>query len=96
MKSGTYRELMGRLAAIEEYIRTPKPQQFPTTDDLWLDNAAVCAYLKVSRRTLQRYRSNGTIAYSMIGHKAYYRGSEVKRMLEKCHTKRGPEPSSEE
>jgi hypothetical protein len=90
MKSGTCRELMGRLAAIEEYVSAQRPQapRMPTTEELWLDNATVCAYLKISRRTLQRYRSNGTIVYSMIGHKAYYKISEVKRLLE-MHVKRG-------
>jgi hypothetical protein len=97
MKSGTYRKLMDRLVAIEEYIRTQRPQIVPVsvTEELWFDNAAVCAYLKISRRTLQRYRSDGTLAYSMIGHKAYYKASEIKRLLEKRHVKRG-EVSSEE
>jgi NDP-sugar pyrophosphorylase family protein len=95
MKSGAYRELMEKLDAIDKYIRAKRVRK-PVTDDLWLDNDAVCTYLKVSRRTLQRYRASGTIAYPMIGHKTYYKGSEVQRMLEKRHTKRESEPSSEE
>ncbi len=82
MKSGAYRELMDRLAAIEEYIRTERERQ-SVAEELWLDNEAVCAFLKVSRRTLQRYRSSGTIAYSMIGRKTYYKISEVRRLLER-------------
>jgi hypothetical protein len=100
MKSGTCRKLMERLAAIEEYIRADKPQILPTPvkDELWFDNEAVCAYLKVSLRTLQRYRSDGTLAYSMVGHKSYYKASEIKRLLEKRSVKRdneSPELSSE-
>jgi hypothetical protein len=93
MKSGTCRKLIERLAAIEEYIRAEKPQILPTpvNDELWFDNEAVCAYLKVSRRTLQRYRSDGTLAYSMVGHKAYYKASEIKRLLDKRSVKRGNE-----
>jgi hypothetical protein len=88
MKSGTCRELIGRLAAIEEYIRTEKPRK-PVGDDIWLDNDAVCVWLKISRRTLQRYRSTGTLSYSLIGRKTYYRAAEIKRLLEKTRVKRG-------
>jgi len=41
--------------------------------DEWLDNQEVCQLLKVSKRTLQTYRDNGTdngtLAYSQIGYK---------------------------
>ena len=34
--------------------------------------------LKVSKRTLQRYRSDGKLPYFMIGHKTYYRVNDVR------------------
>ena len=56
--------------------------------EIWLDNEAVCVYLKISKRTLQRYRSNGVIAYSLIGKKTYYTISEIKRLLEEKRIQR--------
>ncbi|MBR0560763.1 helix-turn-helix domain-containing protein, partial [Neokomagataea anthophila] len=40
-----------------------------------LDNQDLSFLLKVSYRTLQRYRTNGKLPYFMIGHKTYYRSS---------------------
>lgn len=43
----------------------------------WLDNQDVCQLLNISLRTLQSYRDRGILAYSMIGHKCYYKASDV-------------------
>jgi hypothetical protein len=87
MKSGAYRELMDKIDTIEQCVRAKKVQK-PVGDDIWLDNDAVCAWLKISRRTLQRYRSTGTLAYSLIGRKTYYKAAEIKRLLEKKRVRR--------
>lgn len=81
MKSGSFRSLMDKIEAIEKHICQPEPEK-PPLQEIWLDNETVCAYLKISRRTLQRYRSNGVIAYSLVGRKTYYTISEIKRLLE--------------
>ncbi|GHV00806.1 DNA-binding protein [Bacteroidia bacterium] len=41
-------------------------------DNKWLNNDEVCELLKISKRTLQACRDNGTIHFSQIGHKCYY------------------------
>lgn len=38
----------------------------------WIDGQEVMQKLKISPRTLQTLRSNGTIPYTRIGHKLYY------------------------
>lgn len=81
MKSGDFQALMERIEVIEKYIYQMEPKK-PPLQEIWLDNEAVCAYLKISRRTLQRYRSNGVITYSLVGRKTYYTISEIKRLLE--------------
>ena len=45
----------------------------------WLDNQEVCLLLKVSPRTLQTLRDNGTLAYTQICHKTYYTNVEQKK-----------------
>lgn len=49
----------------------------------WLDNQDVCQLLNISLRTLQSYRDRGILAYSMIGHKCYYKTSDVCSFIEK-------------
>lgn len=39
------------------------------------------AWLKVSRRTLQDYRSNGMIAYYQLGGKILYKESDIEKMV---------------
>ena len=46
-----------------------------------LTDREVSARLKVSRRTLQDYRNNGTIAYYQLGGKILYKESDIERML---------------
>lgn len=87
MKSGAFRELMDKIEAIEKHICRMEPEKSPL-QEIWLDNEAVCAYLKISKRTLQRYRSNGVIIYSLIGRKTYYTISEIKRLLEEKRIQR--------
>jgi len=47
----------------------------------WLDNQDVCQTLNISPRTLQTFRDNGTLAYSQIQHKIYYKAEDVENML---------------
>lgn len=49
----------------------------------WLDNQDVCQLLNISLRTLQSYRDRGILAYSMIGHKCYYKSSDIHLFIEK-------------
>lgn len=53
----------------------------------WLDNQEVCEILNISKRTLQTYRDNGTLAYTQIGHKMYYRPEDVELLINKLKTK---------
>lgn len=47
----------------------------------WLDNQDVCRMLDISPRTLQTLRDNGTLAYSQICHKTYYRPEDVELIV---------------
>ena len=87
MRSGDYQALMDRIEAIEKNIYQTEPKR-PPLQEIWLDNEVVCSYLKISKRTLQRYRSNGVITYSLIGKKTYYTISEIKRLLEEKRIQR--------
>ena len=47
----------------------------------WLDNQDVCQMLNISPRTLQTLRDNGTLAYSQINRKVYYKPEDVEHIL---------------
>lgn len=47
----------------------------------WMDNQDVCRMLNISSRTLQTLRDNGTLAYSQINHKTYYRPEDVQSIV---------------
>ncbi|GAB6010007.1 helix-turn-helix domain-containing protein [Dysgonomonas reticulitermitis] len=53
----------------------------------WLDNQDVCQILNISKRTLQTYRDNGTLPYSQINHKMYYKPEDVERVLNQLKNK---------
>jgi hypothetical protein len=48
----------------------------------WLDNQDVCQILNISKRTLQTYRDNGTLPYSQINHKMYYKPNDVQKVMQ--------------
>jgi len=50
-------------------------------DEKILDNQDLAFLLKVSKRTLQRYRSDGKLSYFAIGHKTYYKVNDVREFV---------------
>ena len=46
-----------------------------------LDNQDLCELLNTSKRSIQRYRSSGTLKYQMLWHKVYYKESDVQEFL---------------
>jgi phage-related protein len=54
----------------------------------WMDNQDVCQLLNISPRTLQTLRDNGTLAYTQISHKTYYKPEDVKKILPAVEEKR--------
>ena len=55
----------------------------------WLDNQDVMLALHVSLRTLQTLRSNGTLPYSRINNKIYYRRRDIERLLNENYSQKG-------
>ena len=49
--------------------------------ELYLTDKELSERLRISRRTLQEYRSSGKIPYYMVCGKVLYRQSEIERLL---------------
>lgn len=60
--------------------------QFKQLDE-WLDNQDVCLFLNISPRTLQTLRSNGTLSFTQIERKLYYKKKDVIQLLENGKSK---------
>ncbi|MDP1620910.1 MAG: helix-turn-helix domain-containing protein [Bacteroidales bacterium] len=48
----------------------------------WLDAADVCRKLKISKRSLDRYRMSGALPYSKIKRKIFYSVTDILHCLE--------------
>lgn len=92
--SEAYKELIERLKRIERYV-LERSLSSESLDEMWVDSYAVCQYLQISERTLQRLRSKGEIAYSVLGGKIYYTLGAIKHALESRTIKRSEEQFAE-
>ena len=68
------------LASMQEDKKENPPLTEMLEDDT-MDIQDVCMLLHVSKRTLQRYRSDGLLPYRMHRHKTYYRKSDVEMFI---------------
>ena len=81
IERSTYEEL---LTSFNSFVTQMKVMADRGTDKRlgeWLDNQDVCQILNISPRTLQTLRQNGTLAYSQIEHKIYYKPEDVERII---------------
>ena len=73
-------ELSKDFTLIKEYIMIVK--QSKSLNDAWMDGQEVMLLLKISKRTLQSMRDNGTLPFSRINGKFYYKTEDIQLMLE--------------
>ena len=81
MESSAYRELMEKIDGIAAYVRKSENRKRESDTEILLDNEQVSALLQISKRTLQRLRSEKRISYFMIRGNCRYSFSEVERMV---------------
>jgi len=65
---------------LEILVEKSKKAKGPLTD-VWLDTSEVARILKISTRTLQNYRDMRVIPFSQIGHKIYFKASDIEKYL---------------
>jgi len=56
-------------------------------EEVWLDTSEAARVLKVSTRTLQNYRDYGTLPFSKIGSKIYFKASDIENLLTEHYSK---------
>ena len=65
----------------DESLPIVKNEQGEKKAERWMDSHAVCRKLRISPRTLQTLRDNGTLAFTKIGNRTYYRLEDVERVI---------------
>ncbi|MBS7120329.1 MAG: helix-turn-helix domain-containing protein [Dysgonomonas sp.] len=71
--------LNNALPYIEHVLKTHKPL---FDGERYLTSEELCSILKISRRTLQDYRSNGVLPFIQLPGKVLFRESDIKKVLE--------------
>ena len=81
IERSTYEELLTSFNSFVAQMRAIADRGTDKKLGNWLDNQDVCQMLNISPRTLQTLRNNGTLAYSQINRKVYYKPEDVERIL---------------
>jgi hypothetical protein len=81
IERSTYEELLTSFNSFVAQMRAMADRGTDTKLGEWLDNQDVCQMLNISPRTLQTLRDNGTLAYSQINRKVYYKPEDVEGIL---------------
>jgi len=81
IERSTYEELLTSFNSFVAQMRAMADRGTDKKLGNWLDNQDVCQMLNISPRTLQTLRDNGTLAYSQINRKVYYKPEDVERIL---------------
>ena len=76
-----YEEMVGKLNRLSDQVNEILRKREEKRLSRWMDNQEVCQQLRISLRTLQTLRDNGTLAYSQIGHKIFYKLEDVQRTI---------------
>lgn len=85
IESEAYKKLVQKIEWLHAYVKKQEKKntiiQESDPSEVWLNDQDAAVILRVSKRTMQRLRSNGEITYSIRGGKAWYTLAEVKRLL---------------
>lgn len=73
--------IMNRFDLLSEYIKDARQQRSSVDGEELLDNQDLLQMLKISNRSLQRYRSSGRLPYYTISGKLYYKLSDVHQFI---------------
>lgn len=79
-------ELLRRLDNIDRILKQLTVSVRRTfQNDAFLTDSELSHLLKISRRTLQEYRTSGVIPYYLICGKVLYKASEIQQLLQSAY-----------
>ena len=83
-----FEEMAAKFSSFAERVDALLAKQGGKSLNRWMDNQEVCQQLNISPRTLQTLRDNGTLAYSQINHKVFYKPKDVLSIVKLIEGKR--------
>jgi len=78
-----FETMMTRFENLSEKIRALCHRHSRKSLNKWYDNQDVCLILRISPRKLQTLRDNGTLPYTQINRKLFYRIEDVQNLIVK-------------
>ena len=82
IEAATFQEMKMTLKHFSTRIRQIVGKTLTKNTEEWLDNQDVCTLLKISPRTLQNLRNNGSIPYTRIERKIFYNKRDIWNFIE--------------
>ena len=67
---------------VRAYVFALKKSKLDNFKETWIDGQDVMHTMHISKRTLQTLRDNGTLPYSRINGKFYYKVADIEKLLE--------------
>lgn len=83
IEARTFEAMMERFGAFTQKVGELCKQSGSKEIGDWLDGQDVCMILNISKRKLQSLRDNRQVAFTMIGHKVYYKANDVQDVIRK-------------
>jgi hypothetical protein len=77
-------KIMERFDILKEQVISNQFRFIEIDGEVLLDNQDVLQLLKISSRSLQRYRTNKKLPYYTISGKLYYKQSDVHQLIREC------------
>lgn len=81
MESEAYQNLVASINRIEQHMLNTSAKSTTPDDEVWIGTKDACKILGISDRTLQNYRTKGTIDFKHCGKFCRYRLSDVKSLI---------------
>jgi hypothetical protein len=78
--------LSQEIKTIKAYLQRIHKSRLESFTEEWIDGQDVMQTLHISKRTLQSLRDSGTIPYSRINGKFYYKLSDLESLMEKNYS----------
>ncbi|HJH64347.1 MAG TPA: helix-turn-helix domain-containing protein [Bacteroides mediterraneensis] len=75
-----FEEMVRKFEQFEQKVMEICNQRNDKKLNKWMDNQEVCNFLNISPRTLQTLRDNGTLSFSQIKHKMFYKPEDVQNI----------------
>lgn len=80
-------ELSSAIKEIKAHLLVLKQTRTEAFKQSWIDGQEVMLALKISKRTLQSLRDAGTLSYSRINGKFYYKVADLEKLLESNYSR---------